>query len=709
LDVAAETTMTMGTLAGNSSASSLVTKIGAGTVKLMGGTTRLDAAGMALNGNGSSVLGGWRIQEGTVWFAPSANNGAGNGPITLAGGNAKFTKLQNSNGTYTGFEVPSDLTLESNGLVQFDPDPVTLLGQNNLGFKNLSIGANTLEVATATTSSVDGQELPSVNFKSATLTGSATLKNPANLDLNLQAVSGTSGLTKTGLGTLYLSDQPNQAAAFATLTSTAVDSVIVEYAGSGYLVAPTVTVVPVNGGSGAEATATIDSNGRVTSIRVTAPGSGYSSIPRVVIAPPPTVATANSYTGATTVQEGKLNLNGTYGTSVTVKSGAALELTWLAPAQAKCSIDAISPNASAPNAAYSYVKNLYLTKSVGGYVPSTSFEVDLPEPVRADGTGTATGTATYVLAVARASATVDSNGFISALSIVSGGSGYAITPMVTIPAPTVPTVVATTTGSITFEAGARLALNIGTPTSGSYTLVTADGGITGTPSLETAIPGYALIKSSDGKSLILDLIDTTKPVITLIGASSVNVDYGSSYTDLGATVDDNKDATRSLNGVGSVNTSVPGSYTITFNTTDAAGNVADTVTRTVVVGSAPVTDGYAVYLSRNGVPAGTAFNAKVNGVTVGLAYAFGSPNGSPRNNGVTAVPVMSGNQLTYTFDVKDDSGLTVTYQTSTDLVNWTTWPADKATAVVGAPTGFLKKQVEFTSSGKLFIRINVTR
>jgi autotransporter-associated beta strand protein len=513
LEVGTDTTMTMGTLIGNSSASSLVTKIGAGTVKLMGGSTKLDDAGMALNGNASSVLGGWRIQEGTVWFAPSANNGAGNGPITLAGGNAKFTKLQNSNGTYTGFEVPSDLTVESNGLVQFDPDPVTLLGQNNLGFKNLSIGANTLEVATATTSTVQNQALPSVNFKSATLTGSATLKNPVNLDLNLQAVSGTSGLTKTGLGTLYLSDQPNQAAAFAALTGTAVASINVEYAGSGYQVAPIVTVVAVNGGSGATAIANID-NGRVTSIRVTAPGSGYSSIPRVEIAPPPTVATANSYTGPTTVLEGKLNLNGSYASSVTVKSGAALELTWLAPAQAKCSIDAISPTASAPNAAYSYVKNLYLTKSVGGYVPSTSFEFDLPAPVKADGTGTATGTATYVLAAARASATVDSNGFISALTIVNGGSGYAITPMVTIPAPTVPTVVATTTGSITFEAGAKLALNIASPTSASYTLFTADGRITGNPTLEPAISGYTLTKSSDGKSLLLEVVKTT-PVITV--------------------------------------------------------------------------------------------------------------------------------------------------------------------------------------------------
>jgi hypothetical protein len=205
----------------------------------------------------------------------------------------------------------------------------------------------------------------------------------------------------------------------------------------------------------------------------------------------------------------------------------------------------------------------------------------------------------------------------------------------------------------------------------------------------------------------LDLIDTTKPVITLIGASSMNVDYGSSYTDLGATVDDNKDATRSLNGVGSVNTSVSGSYTITFNTTDAAGNVADTVTRTVVVRAAPVTDGFALYLSDNGL-VGTAFDAKVNGVTVGLAYAFGSASGMPQNNGVPAVPVMSGNQLTYAFDVKDDSALTVTYQTTTDLVNWST-PVVVSAGTGTTPSGFLKKQVQVTGSGKLFIRVNVTR
>ena len=627
LDVASGTTMTMLTLAGNSSAESLVTKIGPGTVKLMGGSSKSsDSAVMAANGNSSTVLGGWRIQGGVVWFTPSSNNGAGTGPITLAGGNARFSKLQNSNGTYTGYEVPSDLTVESDGVIQYDPSPLTLLGQNSLGFNNLIIGARTLEVATATASIVDGQGSPRVNFKSGILNGSATLKNPLELDLALQGISGTGGLTKTGLGTLYLSDQPNRAAAFAvlngTVVPTTVESINVEYAGSGYTEAPAVTLEG-GGGIGASATATIDSKGRVTSIAVTDAGSGYTSLPRVVIAAPPTVATVNSYTGATTVDQGKLNLSGSYASSLTVKSGAALELNWLAAAEARCSIDQISSGTGySANADTAYVKGLYLTKSVGGYTPGATLTLTIDAPRKTDGTTLVPGGE-----AATATATVNSAGVISALNIVTGGKGYAIPPKVTIPAPTVATVVARTTGSITFESGAVLSLNIDSPTSASYTLFTADGGITGTPSLETAINGYTLAKSSDGKSLILQ--------------------------------------------------------------------------------SASATDGFDDYLSSNGL-VGTAFDAKVNGVTVGLKYAFASANGMPQNNGVTALPVMSGNQLTYTFDVKDDSALTVTYQTSTDLVTWTTAQA-VSVGTGSSPTGFVKKQVQATGSAKLLVRINVTR
>jgi hypothetical protein len=126
-----------------------------------------------------------------------------------------------------------------------------------------------------------------------------------------------------------------------------------------------------------------------------------------------------------------------------------------------------------------------------------------------------------------------------------------------------------------------------------------------------------------------------------------------------------------------------------------------------------VSDAYALYLSNNNLPAGTAFNAIIDGVTVGLKYAFASASGMPQNNGEAAVPVITqlpngDQQMTYTFDVKTDSALTVTYQTSTDLVNWTT--AQSVSPGAGAaPSGFLKKQAQVTGSDRLFVKLNVTR
>jgi type II secretory pathway pseudopilin PulG len=77
--------------------------------------------------------------------------------------------------------------------------------------------------------------------------------------------------------------------------------------------------------------------------------------------------------------------------------------------------------------------------------------------------------------------------------------------------------------------------------------------------------------------------DTTKPVITLIGNSSITINQGDSYIDQGAEVTDNVDATRTISGTGTVDINTPGMYTITYNATDAAGNAADQVTRTITV------------------------------------------------------------------------------------------------------------------------------
>ena len=74
--------------------------------------------------------------------------------------------------------------------------------------------------------------------------------------------------------------------------------------------------------------------------------------------------------------------------------------------------------------------------------------------------------------------------------------------------------------------------------------------------------------------------DTTPPVITLTGSSSMLLNNGESYVEPGATINEG-----TLVRTGSVNTSVAGVYTITYTVTDAAGNVSIAY-RTVTVKAA---------------------------------------------------------------------------------------------------------------------------
>ncbi|NDB96024.1 MAG: DUF5011 domain-containing protein [Verrucomicrobia bacterium] len=88
----------------------------------------------------------------------------------------------------------------------------------------------------------------------------------------------------------------------------------------------------------------------------------------------------------------------------------------------------------------------------------------------------------------------------------------------------------------------------------------------------------------------LPFTDTNAPVITLIGADPLEIYKGSAFTDPGATVTDNVDATRTITGSGSVDTATVGFYTVTYTATDAAGNLAVPVTRTVNVVLDPAGD-----------------------------------------------------------------------------------------------------------------------
>lgn len=79
--------------------------------------------------------------------------------------------------------------------------------------------------------------------------------------------------------------------------------------------------------------------------------------------------------------------------------------------------------------------------------------------------------------------------------------------------------------------------------------------------------------------------DTVRPVITLNGGASMTLNQGDSFTDPGAKASDNVDGDISSRIVvsGSVDTNTPGTYTLRYNVSDAAGNAANTVTRTVTV------------------------------------------------------------------------------------------------------------------------------
>ena len=82
--------------------------------------------------------------------------------------------------------------------------------------------------------------------------------------------------------------------------------------------------------------------------------------------------------------------------------------------------------------------------------------------------------------------------------------------------------------------------------------------------------------------------DTTPPVISITGSASITITEGDTYTDAGATATDDVsgDLTSSIVTTNPVDTSTPGTYTVTYTVTDAAGNTTS-IGRIVTVIVAP--------------------------------------------------------------------------------------------------------------------------
>ncbi len=92
--------------------------------------------------------------------------------------------------------------------------------------------------------------------------------------------------------------------------------------------------------------------------------------------------------------------------------------------------------------------------------------------------------------------------------------------------------------------------------------------------------------AAEQKTRTVRVIDTGKPIITLTGANPQIIEFGEEYAELNATATDRVDGDLTGSIVidsSAVNTDRVGEYTVAYDVTDAAGNAADTVTRTVMV------------------------------------------------------------------------------------------------------------------------------
>ena len=287
------------------------------------------------------------------------------------------------------------------------------------------------------------------------------------------------------------------------------------------------------------------------------------------------------------------------------------------------------------------------------------------------------------------------------VSDAAGNAATTITRTVVVSDTTAPTITLIGSSAVNHEQGTVYS------DAGASGFDSVDGNITAnivvTGNVNINAPGtYTLTYSlSDaagnaGSSVTrnITVADTTIPSISLIGNTIVNHEQGTTYTDAGATATDNIDGNISTNIVssGSVNINLPGSYTLSYNVNDAAGNAATTVTRTVIIA-----DTTAPSISLVGSPTVT--------VEQGSSYSDAGATATDNVDGnLTTSIVVAGDIVdvntagTYVvrYDVTDAAGNSATQITRTVTVSDTTIPV---ITLIGNATVSQGQGLTYTDAG----------
>ena len=175
------------------------------------------------------------------------------------------------------------------------------------------------------------------------------------------------------------------------------------------------------------------------------------------------------------------------------------------------------------------------------------------------------------------------------------------------------------------------------------------------------------VRLADEEEVPIAVIDpSTTPVISLIGASVMNVSFGSVFVDPGAIVTDNYDVPRTIFGEGSVNTASVGGYTLTYRAVDAAENQAVPVTRSVIVSDVTA-------------PVITLIGANPFYVNVGVAFVDPGANVTD-NRDVARVIAGVVVQVPYAVDTASPGAYTLTYS-ATDAAGNVAAPVTRSVIV----------------------------
>ena len=241
----------------------------------------------------------------------------------------------------------------------------------------------------------------------------------------------------------------------------------------------------------------------------------------------------------------------------------------------------------------------------------------------------------------------------------SGNAAVEVTRTVSVVDTVVPVITLSGSSPVTVEVGS-VYTDAGATAFDVYDGVLTGSIVTVNPVNMAIVGVYTVsynVKDSSNNAAVevtrtVNVVDTTKPIITMLGVSPVTVQYGSVYVDAGATALDNYDGVLLVTVGGSVNTGMVGQYIVTYNVVDSHGNAAVEVTRTVNVVDTVV-------------PVITIWGVSPVTVEVGHGYvddgasAWDVYDGSLTSQIVVVNPVNSAEgwgMYIVTYNVKDSSG-----------------------------------------------------